>query len=89
MCVESSERQDVRDILRVFSVSSGISFVFEVIDVSDQNCVPSSPIRKGTFDAELVEPFGFNKRQRLCHQCSDKAVELTCEVVGKLTESGD
>ena len=35
---------------------------------------------------EFVELFGSNKRQRLCHQCSDKAVELSCEVVGKLTD---
>ena len=90
ICVESSERQYVRDILRVFSVSSGISFVFEVIDVSDvpehQNSAPSSPRRKGTCDAELVQPFGFNKSQRLRHQSSDKAIELTCEGFRKLTE---
>ena len=34
---------------------------------------------------EFVELFGSNKRQRLCHHCSDNAVELTCEVVGELT----
>ena len=78
--MNSAGRQNVWDIS---SVSFGMSLVSELINVSDvlehANCVPSSRMRKRTYDAEFVQPFGFNKRQRLCHQSSDKTIELTCE----------
>ena len=92
--MNSTERQDVWD---KSSVSFGVSFVSELISVSDVlehvNCVPSSRMRKRTHDAEFVQPFGFNKRPRLCHQSRGKTIELTCEGVRKVRDqeisSGD
>ena len=83
--MESSEKQYVREILRVFS---GISFVSELINVSDVlEHVPSSRMRKRTHDAEFVEFFGFDKRQRLCNPSSDKGIQLTCEGVRELADA--
>ena len=78
-------------------VSSGISFLSELINVLDVHehveCVPSSRMRKRTHDAEFVHLFCFNKRQRLCHPSSDKAIEIICEGVRELAgpemSSGD
>ena len=78
-------------------MSSGISFVSELINVLGVHehvaCVLSSRMRKRTHDAEFVHPFGFNKRQRLCHPSSDKAIQLMCEGVRELAgaemSSGD
>ena len=84
--MESSERQDVREILRV---SSGISFASELINVSHVlEHVPSSRMRKRTHDVEIVQfVWGFDKRQRLCNQSSDKAIQLTCEGPRKLADA--
>ena len=69
-------------------MSSGVFFVSELINVlgvhEHVECVPSSLMRKRTHDAEFVHPCGFNKRQRLCHPSSDKAIQLMFEGVREL-----